>query len=351
MNSWKIARIAGIDLELHWTTLLFIGLLILLSPITGIVLAILFVIISLHELSHSIVAKHRGIEVKRIILLPIGGMAVMEESTVKPEDEFYMAFAGPAFNFVFAGFILLLVQIFHMPIYSFTTWNAMMDGKIPIRWIGFIVSNLFWLNWLLGTFNLFVPAIPMDGGRVLRAFLAMMMDYVKATKIAGYVSRVITIGMILFSILAFNIILFLIAIFIWVGASAEIEQAIDTRVLTKIDLHRLLKKRVPKVKPGTKVKNVINLMVKRNISQVFVGDRMFVTTQDLKDANPDDTVDKYARPVKPIPMSRPESMLKSFLAQNAEILPVVYGRKVIGYICLEDLSRAIKIAKEIYLKS
>ncbi len=349
MRSWKIASISGIDIELHWTTLLFIISLIILSPISAIVLTLLFIIISLHELSHSIVAKRRGIDVRRIVLLPIGGMAVMEESNLKPEDEFYMAFAGPAFNFIFAGIVLLFVQLLGLPIYSMHTWDLMMNGKINIEWLGFIVSNLFWLNWLLGAFNLFIPAIPMDGGRVLRAFLAMTMDYSKATRIAGYVSKFLIAFMLMFSIFTFNIILFLIAIFLWIGASAEVEQAMNTHLVSMINMKNLIKKRAPKISQKILVKKALETMLKKNTTQLFVGDNIhFVTVEDLVNANKNDYVMNYARIARPIEITRPDVMINSFMAQNAEILPVKINDEIVGFIYLDDLTRAMKLAKMLY---
>ncbi len=346
MKSWKLMNVFGIDIEIHWTTILFILFLVLLSPMVALVLGLLFIIISAHELSHSIVAKSMGLDVRRIILLPIGGMAMMEESSLKPEAEFYMAYAGPAMNFVLAGLILAITQAFHLPIYSLDTWNAMASGKIAINWLGFLNSSLFWLNWLLGSFNLFVPAIPMDGGRVFRAFLAMFMDYLRATRIAAIVSKVITATMFVISLFTLNIILMLVAVFIWFGASAEIDQAIANVYVPQIDLRVLVRKRAVVVRENARVRTVAKMMVRRRVDQVFVSDAFHVVSaDDLEGADPDTPVGSVAREVKPIDLRKPETIIKSFLAQRASVLPVVQGNRVIGFISLPDIERAVKLVK------
>ncbi len=351
MKSWKIGRLLGVTIELHWTTLLFIIFLLILNPTYSLVLGILFLIISLHELAHSVVARKHGIKVQKIILLPIGGMAVMEESSIKPKAEFYMAIAGPMFNFLFAFLVLLFVQGLGLPVYQLSIWNSMLSGEIPLDIIGLVTSSLFWLNWLLGAFNLFVPAIPMDGGRVLRALLAMFLDYVTATKIAAYLSKAITAIMFLIALATFSIILLLISVFIYLGASAEIEQAININVLSRINIQALIKKRATIVKPGSTVLDVIRLMARRNITQVFVGGPgRAVTVEDLR--NIKDTtlpVIAVARKVRPVRLTAlPDQIFKAFIGQDLDILPVVRGRELVGFIYLEDLERAMRLAKAIY---
>ncbi len=348
MHSLKLGRFAGITLELHWTTILFILFLIIISPIYAIVLTLLFAIISIHEFSHALVAKREGIKVSRVILLPIGGMAVMEESSMSPEKEFYMALAGPMSNFVMALIWVVVVAITKIPMYTLGTWNSMVSGDIPINWVGLTSSSFFWLNWLLGTFNLFVPAIPMDGGRVLRAILAMKMNYISATKVSVYVSKFLTGLMFIISILTLNVILFLIAIFLWIAASAEFEQAVNMTVLPKINLNSLLRHGVSRTPPRTRVRTALAKMIKTNTPQLFVGKNKCVTIEDLKKSNPDDPVSDYAREIKPIEVAMPEVMMKSFLAQNVYILPVKKSNRIIGYIDVRDLERAIELAKLVY---
>ncbi len=348
MRSWKIGNVMGITLELHWTTILFMIFLVVLNPIYSLVFAILFVVISLHELSHSLVAKHYRIHVSKIILLPIGGMAVMEEEKLKPKVEFLMSIAGPLFNFCFAGLVLLVASTGLVPIYDLAAWDAMINGKIGLDIVGFIASSLFWLNWILGAFNLFVPAIPMDGGRVYRALLAMIFGYVKATRIAAFTSKIITAIMFFIAIFTFNIILLLVSAFIFLGASAEIEQAMNISALRRLNMKAIVKKSAVKVKPNSSIKEVIRIMQMKNVPQVFVGDyKHVITAEDVTKKGK--TAEDIAREIKPVNItsmaSRLDLVLKAITGQDLDIIPVVRRGRTVGFIYRTDLENALRLAR------
>jgi Zn-dependent protease/CBS domain-containing protein len=211
--SIRIATVAGIPIRLHIT--FFLGLLYFgLNGRTGasldhiaLVLA-LFGCVVLHELGHSLVALHYGIPVRDITLYPIGGVAVIEKRP-QPRQELWIALAGPAVNVVIA--FALLIAMGHP-----TGPNMLAYASAH--------KDLFWLfemNVMLVAFNA-IPALPMDGGRVLRAILAMAMPVERATSIAAGIGQVLAV---LFGILAivlqFNPILMLIAFFIYIGAGQE----------------------------------------------------------------------------------------------------------------------------------
>lgn len=217
--SWKIARIAGIDIYIHATFLLLIYLVgisywnqqgtwaAVVSGV-GFILA-LFACVVLHELGHSLTARHYGIETRNITLLPIGGVASLEKLPDDPRQEINVAIAGPAVNFVIA-MLLYLYQDFSGA--RITAEELSVTG-------GTFVYRLMMVNIFIAGFNL-VPAFPMDGGRILRAVLALRMDHTKATQQAASVGQFLAIGMGLLGIL-YNPFLLFIAIFIWFGASME----------------------------------------------------------------------------------------------------------------------------------
>ncbi|MEZ5567604.1 MAG: site-2 protease family protein [Halioglobus sp.] len=217
--SWKIARIAGIDIYLHATFLLLIyligisywnqqGTLAAVVAGVGFILA-LFACVVLHELGHSLTARRYGIETRNITLLPIGGVASLEKMPENPRQEIHVALAGPAVNFVIA-FILYL--------YLGMRGDELADEAATITDASF-VYRLMLLNVLLGGFNL-LPAFPMDGGRVLRAVLALRMDHALATQKAARVGQFLAVGLGLLGVL-YNPFLAFIAVFIWFGASME----------------------------------------------------------------------------------------------------------------------------------
>jgi len=217
--SWKIARVAGIDIYIHATFLLLIYLVgisywnnqgtveAVISGV-GFILA-LFACVVLHEFGHSLTARRYGIKTRHITLLPIGGVAALEKMPDDPRQEINVAIAGPTVNFVIAFFLYIYLGLSHVPITGEEL--SVTDGSFLYR---LMIVNLF-----IGGFNL-LPAFPMDGGRILRAALAMRMDHARATQKAASVGQFLAIGMGFLGIM-YNPFLLFIAVFIWFGASME----------------------------------------------------------------------------------------------------------------------------------
>jgi Zn-dependent protease len=209
--SWKLGELAGIDLRVHAAFLLlpaWVGLRQVLAghgsdgvvTEVGFVLA-LFACVVLHELGHALAARRYGIGTRDITLLPIGGVARLESIPTRPSQEIVVALAGPAVNVVLAaaGFVMLSLA-----------------G--PEAWL----QRLVIANISLVLFNL-IPAFPMDGGRVLRALLAMRMDRVRATGIAARIAQgfAAVAGVVgLFG----NPTLLVLAVFVWMQAESEAGQ-------------------------------------------------------------------------------------------------------------------------------
>ena len=182
--SWKIAKIAGIDVKIHSTFFLLIFWIgfsywmtekSISAVINGIVfILLLFLFVILHEFGHALAARKFGISTQDITILPIGGVARIEKMPKDPRQELWVALAGPLVNLVFA--ILLF------------TWIFISNGFIGFSQIsitgGTLLERLAFVNLSLMLFNL-IPAFPMDGGRALRALLARKMDYARATQIAA----------------------------------------------------------------------------------------------------------------------------------------------------------------------
>ncbi len=217
--SWRIGRLAGIDVYLHATFLILLGWVGLshylarksLGDALGGLLFIgsLFFIVVLHELGHALMARRYGIQARDITLLPIGGVARLERMPEDPKQELAVALAGPAVNVVLA---IILAAI----LVPAAAWTALENMQLVG---GNFLQKLLWINVALAVFNL-IPAFPMDGGRVLRALLAMRTDYVRATQIAASIGQ----GLALvfgFIGLFWNPFLVFIALFVWMGAAGE----------------------------------------------------------------------------------------------------------------------------------
>lgn len=184
------------------------------------VLAILACVV-LHEFGHALAAKRYGIKTPEITLLPIGGVAQLERIPEDPKQELIIALAGPMVNFVIAIALLAMLMM--------TGGLTQPETGLTAVGANFGLSLLL-VNVILAVFNM-IPAFPMDGGRVLRAFLATQMSHVKATEIAANVGQIIAIGFGIFG-LFYNWFFVFVALFIYVGAQGE-SQMVLTRSLLK----------------------------------------------------------------------------------------------------------------------
>lgn len=217
--SWRLGRISGIDVYMHWTFLLLLAWVgyqyYLARPSLGYVLLGLvsilglFVIIVLHELGHALAARRYGIATRDITLLPIGGLARLERMPDDPWQELVVALAGPLVNVVMAVALFIGIQI------AGEVYHIEVMAKPGTAWLG----QLMWVNVILAAFNM-LPAFPMDGGRVLRALLALRMDYVKATALAASIGQGMAV-FLGFLGLFYNPMLLFIAFFVWLGAESE----------------------------------------------------------------------------------------------------------------------------------
>lgn len=222
--SWKLGRVAGIKIQVHWTFLLLIGWVVLvhasrgataLEAVSGVVLVLaVFACVVLHELGHALTAKRFGIGTRDITLLPIGGVARLERMPDDPKQELLVAVAGPAVNVVIAAVLYagLLVTGTLKPVEQVTVVG------------GDLFMQLMLINVMLVLFNL-LPAFPMDGGRILRGLLATRLDYVRATQIAAAIGQGMAILFGFGGLYIGNPFLIFIAIFVYLGAQAEAQHA------------------------------------------------------------------------------------------------------------------------------
>ena len=213
--SFHIGTIAGIRIELHVTFLLFlVGVALYSGLLTGKAvesligvaqLLAVFGCVLLHELGHAMAARRYGIRTRDIVLLPIGGVARLQRMPERPSQEVVVALAGPAVNVVIAA---TLAAIFRL-----------LSDPHPL--VADALQALLYVNLLMLGFNL-IPAFPMDGGRVLRALLAMRMSYVRATRIAAGVGQAIAL---VFAVVGFavfhNPMLIFVGLFVFLMAGEE----------------------------------------------------------------------------------------------------------------------------------
>jgi Zn-dependent protease len=239
--SFRIARVSGIDIRVHATFFLIVligatqyarfGLPGLLFGTTLILL--LFLCVTLHELGHSVVAQKFGVQVRQIVLLPIGGVAMMQRIPRNPWEELWIALAGPVVNVVIAAALWLgIVARERFTGVDFGQLLALgRDGPSGALMLSWLLSA----NMALVVFNM-VPAFPLDGGRVLRAILAMRMTHARATAIAAVVGQVLAVALGTLGLVSGNFLLVIVAAFIFFGAGAE---NLEGRARTVLSGHRV----------------------------------------------------------------------------------------------------------------
>ncbi|MCM8783471.1 MAG: site-2 protease family protein [Candidatus Omnitrophica bacterium] len=250
-GSVRLFKILGINLEIHITFLLLPLIFGLSYGLRGIfIIFFVFLCVTVHELMHSIQAKRFGIKVDNIILMPIGGVAAMRKMPENPREEFIVAISGPLFNIIFA--LVLFIPLYKIlgPEYFFTpslnTWPQ-------------TFAYAFWINPLLAFFNL-LPAFPMDGGRVLRAFLAQRMSYQKATRIAVQLGHFFAVLFIFLGIRYNHLLLIVIAFFVYFAASQEGAQVDLRMVLKRFFARDILNPNFITISPQTTINEILGLI-------------------------------------------------------------------------------------------
>jgi Zn-dependent protease/CBS domain-containing protein len=343
-QSLKIFTVFGIPIELH-ISFLFLMLIIYiiaflniipgLNVLMAVLITLLFVTVVIHELGHSYVAQRYGVNIKSIVLLPIGGVSSMEEIPSDPGQEFRIAVAGPAVNFAIAaaGYAVVFALGSFMP----------KDVSSTIYYFSL-------LNLVLGAFNL-LPAFPMDGGRVLRAYLAGKMSYVRATELAATVGKQLAIVMAIVGIF-FNIFLILIGIFIYMGAEQEYRSILISTLLEGVLVQDIMTRKVKTLKPTDSIGETLDLMFQEKHMGYPVTDGKeilgIVTFHDISripENMKDSSVDSVM--TKNLVLTRPGEQvfeaLKKLNKHGIGRLPVVDNDELVGIISKTDVTRSLEI--------
>jgi Zn-dependent protease len=215
--SIKLFTLGGTAVRMHLTFLLLLAWIAAVQwtrgtpqdAISGVLfIIVLFGCVVLHEFGHIWAARRYGIRTPDVTLLPIGGVARMERMPEKPSQEIAVALAGPAVNALIALVLIAVLGLrFDPEPVSLAALQSTFLAQVAIANVVLLVFNL-------------IPAFPMDGGRVLRALLAMWLGYTRGTQVAARIGQVLAV---VFAILGFmgNPLLVLIAIFIFLGAAGE----------------------------------------------------------------------------------------------------------------------------------
>lgn len=256
---WKLGTFAGIDVFMHATFLLLIGWIgysywlqygTIAKVIEGIVFILaLFLCVVLHEYGHALTARKYGVKTRDITLYPIGGVARLERMPDEPIEELWVAIMGPVVNVVIAALLFLFLYLSR--------------GLVPVTDLsvasGSFLARLMVVNVWLVLFNL-IPAFPMDGGRVLRALLAMRMDYVRATQIAANIGQGLAFLLGLFGLFNNPFLLF-IAFFVWIGASQEASMVQMRNSISGIPVTHAMQTQFETLSPSDRLDRVVGLIL------------------------------------------------------------------------------------------
>jgi len=354
-SSLYLGKIAGIKLYVHWTFLLLIVWVVLSSYRNGFnedstlysVLLVLtaFVCVTLHEFGHALTAKHFHYITNDITLLPIGGIARMDELPDKPKQELAVALAGPLVNVVIALVLL-----------PFVLWKGLPDTN-AVTIIGGnmddYLGGIFYINISLAIFNL-IPAFPMDGGRVFRALLSFFMNRVKATTVASRTGQSISILFIVVGLFG-NPVLAIIGVVIFLLAKAENELVKSVSLLEGFTVSDVLMRKYHTLNEDDSINDAVKVLLDVQAFDFLVmrGDTVVGTLN--REAITDAVADrKLETPVKEI-MNRDfivlnraiplDKLFNGFRRKAYGILPVVEENKVVGVVDMNNLLELVMVTK------
>lgn len=210
-------HIANIRIRFHFSAL-FLALFVVwqLGLVAGLIVSgILYVLITMHELAHAKTGEWYGVRTKDITLHTLGGVAQMEDiDSLTPKQEMVIAAMGPISNFLAAIAIAFIASIVGVNLLDL---KSMVTLFVPL-----VLFYAFWTNVMLGVFNL-VPAFPMDGGRILRAALSIILkDKTKATTYSVYVSKFFAVLFVLYGLYNGMIFLPIIGVLLWLAGTAQL---------------------------------------------------------------------------------------------------------------------------------
>jgi Zn-dependent protease/CBS domain-containing protein len=348
---WKLGTFAGIDVFVHATFLLLIGWIgyrywldygTFAKVLEGIlfILALFFCVV-LHEYGHALTARKYGIKTRDITLYPIGGVARLERMPEKPVEELWVALMGPAVNVVIAAVLFAYLAV---------TNNLVPMNELTIA-SGSFLERLMVVNISLVLFNL-LPAFPMDGGRVLRALLAMRMDYVRATQIAANIGQGLAFLLGLVGLIYDPFLLF-VAFFVWIGASQEASVVQMRNSISGIPVTHAMQTRFETLSPADRLDRVVNLILsgsQQDFPVVENGQFVGVLTRDdffkaLSEQGPNTSVADVTR--RNVPSVDSHEMVEMALVHlqesGSKTLPVMHGGRFVGLVTAENITEFLMI--------
>jgi Zn-dependent protease/predicted transcriptional regulator len=372
-GSFRIGSLFGIPIHIHYTFVLVIPLFawiigsqismtvdmlreiygVPIDPVLitgGLMPYVLGAIIScglffgvlVHELAHSLVARAKGIAINSITLMIFGGVATMEEGIPDPKVELPMALTGPIASLLFG--LLCSGLVYFVP--------SLVPDAARAGILIFLFGYLGVLNIILCFFNL-IPAFPMDGGRVLRAWLATRMPLHQATQIAADIGKGFAIIFGIIGLFAFSPFLILIALFIYIGANMESTAMKYSHLLQDVTVGDMMSSPVITVPPTLPVSQMIGMMYSsKHLGFPVVERDALIGMITLSDVNRTSPIDREAMQVRDIMTREPITLppaapvidaLRIMSSHDIGRIPIVQDDKILGIVTRTDILKVTEL--------
>lgn len=357
MRSWSVSagRVFGIDVRIH-LTFVFLLFYVWMTEASGLgasgvgrglaLVGLVLASVLLHELAHMLAALQQRLPASSVVLLPIGGVSLLQEPArqkLDPNHELRIALAGPLINLLMA-FLAAAVVLSVAP--EAALW------KQPFVYSGNLPRSLFWINLFLGVFNL-LPAYPADGGRIVRALLARRMDQVRATRRAVSIGQGFAMAFILGGI--WNTWLMLVGFFLFVAAQLEDRSAVFQSVLEQVRLEDVMLTDFSTLSPADTLEDALHKAVHtlqddfpvvRGCDMVGVISRQKVL--DALRASGNGYVQSVMNRVFSVCQAGDTlaSAFRKLTSQGVTVLPVVNSGRLVGIITLQNLMHSMSLLAE-----
>lgn len=371
MRSWSIpaGKLFGIEIRIHLTFFFLLVFVVLTAGTSaqdttasmralGLV-GIVFGSVILHELGHALVARRAGVPAKGIILLPIGGITILDEAQALPEPgkswqrEIRIAIAGPLVNLFLAG---LAAAILPAVVPGLSLWSR------PLVHSESLLRSLVWLNVYLGLFNL-LPAYPMDGGRVLRALFSRRTDPIRATQRAVRIGQAFSMLFIMVGMLittraesrADGYWLMMIGFFLFVGAQLEERSAVFHSVLQSVQLGEVMLTDFLTLSPADTLEDALEKAVHTLQDDFPVVQGLdivgVISKQKILDALRSDGNGYVQAAMNRLfdVATKQDSLASAFrklAARNLSIIPVFDEQRLVGIVTLQNLMHSMALLAE-----
>jgi Zn-dependent protease/CBS domain-containing protein len=370
MRNWSIpaGRVFGIELRIHLTFVFLLFFVVLtesashssVSPARSLgLVGIIFGCVVLHELGHALVGRHAGIPIKAVVLLPIGGITLLDETQQSIESgaqtwkrDIRIALAGPAANLLIA-LVTAVVLLKTIPQVQLWAHPYVYSGNLP--------RSLVWTNIWLAAFNL-LPAYPMDGGRVLRALFSRRMDPMRATRRAVSIGNSLATVLILAGMLQYmqwnnpdGAWLSMIGFFLLIAAQLEERSVVFQSVLETVRLEDVMLTDFATLSPADTLEDALEKAVHslQDDFPVIRGSDMVgvISKQKILQAlraEGNGYVQAVMNRIFEVAQKK-ESLASAFrklTARNLSIIPVVEDQRLVGIVTLQNLMHSMALLAE-----